>query len=64
MRRPILKEFLPRLIPVLLHNMVYEDDAEEVIEAEADDSHADCPDRDQDIKPFIMQKVCHRRSKP
>ena len=55
--RPILKGFLPQLIPVLLRNMAYDENDEDVINAEAAESHADCPDRDQDIKPFIMQKV-------
>mmetsp|Transcript_12222 Transcript_12222/g.16667 ORF Transcript_12222/g.16667 Transcript_12222/m.16667 type:complete len:922 (-) Transcript_12222:537-3302(-) len=48
-----LKEFLPQLIPVLLSNMSYDEDEEEVIAAEAEESNADRPDRDQDIKPFI-----------
>ena len=56
-RRPILKGFLPQLIPVLLSNMAYDENEEDVINAEAAESHGDCPDRDQDIKPFIMQKV-------
>ncbi|KAH1231246.1 Transportin-1 [Glycine max] len=43
-----LREFLPRLIPVLLSNMAYADDDESVIEAEEDGSQ---PDRDQDLKP-------------
>jgi len=54
---PILKGFLPQLIPVLLRNMAYDEHEEEVINAEAAESHADCPDRDQDIKPFFMQKA-------
>ncbi|KAK7280593.1 hypothetical protein RJT34_25658 [Clitoria ternatea] len=43
-----LREFLPRLIPVLLSNMAYADDDESLIEAEEDGSQ---PDRDQDLKP-------------
>ncbi|KAH9655096.1 transportin-1 [Citrus sinensis] len=40
-----LKEFLPRLVPVLLSNMIYADDDESLVEAEEDES---LPDRDQD----------------
>ena len=47
----ILREFTPRLIPVLLTNMAYQEDDEEVIQAEDDEVNADRPDRDQDIKP-------------
>ncbi|KAL5713973.1 Transportin-1 [Ranunculus cassubicifolius] len=43
-----LRPFLPRLIPVLLSNMVYAEDDESLIDAEEDES---CPDRDQDLKP-------------
>ncbi|KAI9127995.1 hypothetical protein K1719_000988 [Acacia pycnantha] len=43
-----LREFLPRLIPVLLSNMVYTDDDESLVEAEEEGS---LPDRDQDLKP-------------
>ncbi|KAF7810758.1 transportin-1 isoform X1 [Senna tora] len=43
-----LREFLPRLIPVLLSKMVYADDDESLVEAEEDGS---LPDRDQDLKP-------------
>ncbi|XP_061337439.1 transportin-1 isoform X2 [Gastrolobium bilobum] len=43
-----LREFLPRLIPILLSNMAYADDDESLVEAEEDGSQ---PDRDQDLKP-------------
>jgi transportin-1 len=43
-----LREFLPRLIPILLSNMAYADDDESLIEAEEEGSQ---PDRDQDLKP-------------
>jgi len=39
-----LREFLPRLIPTLLSNMVYADDDESLDDAEEDESF---PDRDQ-----------------
>ena len=47
----ILREYTPRLIPVLLTNMAYQEDDEEVIQAEDDEVNANRPDRDQDIKP-------------
>ncbi|KAB2094927.1 hypothetical protein ES319_A01G000700v1 [Gossypium barbadense] len=43
-----LKKYLPRLIPILLSNMVYADDDESLVDAEEDES---LPDRDQDLKP-------------
>ncbi|XP_020966627.1 transportin-1 isoform X3 [Arachis ipaensis] len=43
-----LREFLPRLIPILLSNMAYADDDESLVEAEEEGSQ---PDRDQDLKP-------------
>ncbi|KAG8501956.1 hypothetical protein CXB51_000207 [Gossypium anomalum] len=43
-----LREYLPRLIPILLSNMVYADDDESLVDAEEDES---LPDRDQDLKP-------------
>ncbi|XP_055815498.1 transportin-1 isoform X1 [Solanum dulcamara] len=51
-----LREFLPRLIPVLLSNMVYADDDESLLEAEEDGSQ---PDRDQDIKPRFHSSRFH-----
>nr|GLL23577.1 transportin-1 [Ipomoea trifida]GMC81179.1 transportin-1 [Ipomoea batatas]GMC87495.1 transportin-1 [Ipomoea batatas] len=51
-----LREFLPRLIPVLLSNMVYADDDESLIEAEEDGS---LPDRDQDLKPRFHSSRFH-----
>lgn len=47
----ILREFTPRLIPVLLTNMAYQEDDEEVIQAEDDEVNVGREDRDQDIKP-------------
>uniref|UniRef100_A0A2P2MHJ9 Uncharacterized protein MANES_11G097900 n=1 Tax=Rhizophora mucronata TaxID=61149 RepID=A0A2P2MHJ9_RHIMU len=51
-----LREFLPRLIPVLLSNMVYADDDESLVEAEEDES---LPDRDQDLKPRFHSSRFH-----
>ncbi|KAJ7531194.1 hypothetical protein O6H91_14G035800 [Diphasiastrum complanatum] len=52
----ILKEFLPRLIPVLLSNMTYADDDEALFDADDDD---DAPDRDEDLKPRFHQSRLH-----
>ncbi|KAF3450431.1 hypothetical protein FNV43_RR06512 [Rhamnella rubrinervis] len=51
-----LKEFLPRLIPVLLLNMVYADDDESPLDAEEDES---VPYRDQVIKPRFHSSWFH-----
>ncbi|MQL89605.1 hypothetical protein Taro_022175 [Colocasia esculenta] len=51
-----LREFLPRLIPVLLSNMVYTDDDEALIDAEDDES---IPDRDEDLKPRFHTSRLH-----
>ncbi|KAL6010691.1 Transportin-1 [Asimina triloba] len=51
-----LREFLPRLIPVLLSNMVYADDDESLVDAEEDESF---PDREQDIKPRFHTSRFH-----
>ncbi|XP_031260063.1 transportin-1 isoform X2 [Pistacia vera] len=51
-----LKEFLPRLLPVLLSNMVYADDDESLLEVEEDES---LPDRDQDLKPRFHSSRFH-----
>ncbi|XP_010548121.1 PREDICTED: transportin-1 [Tarenaya hassleriana] len=51
-----LKEFLPRLIPVLLSNMAYADDDESLLDAEEDESQ---PDRDQDLKPRFHTSRFH-----
>ncbi|KAJ6386115.1 hypothetical protein OIU77_029140 [Salix suchowensis] len=51
-----LREFLPRLIPVLLSNMAYADDDESLAEAEEDES---LPDRDQDLKPRFHTSRFH-----
>ncbi|GLJ54534.1 hypothetical protein SUGI_1171160 [Cryptomeria japonica] len=52
----ILREFLPRLIAVLLSNMVYADDDEALVDAEADEN---VPDRDQDLKPRFRNSRAH-----
>ncbi|XP_038724018.1 transportin-1-like isoform X2 [Tripterygium wilfordii] len=51
-----LKEFLPRLIQVLLSNMVYAEDDESLVDAEEDES---LPDRDQDLKPRFHTSRFH-----
>ncbi|XAR59860.1 hypothetical protein NMG60_11015852 [Bertholletia excelsa] len=51
-----LSEFLPRLIPVLLSNMVYADDDETLVDAEEDGSQ---PDRDQDLRPRFHSSRIH-----
>ena len=53
----VLREFMPKLIPMLLTNMAYAEDDEEVLNAEDDEANAGRVDRDQDIKPsFRGQK--------
>ncbi|KAF7127709.1 hypothetical protein RHSIM_Rhsim11G0193600 [Rhododendron simsii] len=51
-----LREFLPRLIPVLLSNMVYADDDESLVDVEEDGS---LPDRDQDLRPRFHSSRLH-----
>ncbi|GLT86057.1 hypothetical protein SLE2022_042200 [Rubroshorea leprosula] len=51
-----LRDFLPRLIPVLLSNMAYADDDESLVDAEEDES---LPDRDQDLKPRFHTSRYH-----
>lgn len=46
-----LREFLPRLMGVLLGNMEYADDDEAVLSIEEDEETV--PDREEDIKPFF-----------
>lgn len=55
-RPEILIKFLPRLIPVLLSNMVYAEDDESLVDAEEDESF---PDREQDIKPRFHASRFH-----
>lgn len=51
-----LRPVLPKLIPVLLGNMVYKEDDEEVLEAQAGEAEpSDADDRDQELKPFIQR---------
>lgn len=51
-----LREFLPRLIPILLSNMVYAEDDETLVDAEEEES---LPDRDQDLKPRFHSSRLH-----
>lgn len=54
----IMREFLPQLIPILLTNMNYAEDDEDVIAAEADE--AERPDREEDLKPiFHKSQAAH-----
>lgn len=57
----VLKPFLPRLLPVLLKNMVFDEYDEEVEEAENAEalSGGEQQDRDQDLKPHIHKGVTH-----
>jgi transportin-1 len=53
----VLREFTPKLIPMLLTNMAYAEDDEEVLVAEDDEENQGREDREQDIKPsFRGQK--------
>ena len=47
----VLREFTPKLIPMLLTNMKYAEDDEEVLAAEEDEANAGREDRDQDVRP-------------
>ena len=47
----VFREFTPKLIPMLLTNMKYAEDDEEVIAAEEDEANAGREDRDQDVRP-------------
>jgi transportin-1 len=52
----MLREFLPRLISVLLSNMVYAEDDEALLEAEDDDN---APDREQvQTLSFFFPPLC------
>lgn len=55
----MLRPFLPRLVPLLLRNMVYDDFDEEVADAEAAEVASSASDRDADIKPFIHRRLLH-----
>ncbi|MCO5611248.1 hypothetical protein L7F22_065500 [Adiantum nelumboides] len=52
----LIRDYLPRLIGVLLSNMAYADDDEALLDAEDDQS---IPDRDQDIRPRFKQSRLH-----
>ena len=53
----VLREFTPKLIPMLLTNMAYAEDDEEVIAVEDDEANQGREDTDKDIKPtFRGQK--------
>ena len=53
----VLREFTPKLIPMLLTNMKYAEDDEEVLNAEEDELNSGGEDKDQDVRPsFRGQK--------
>ena len=52
----ILREFTPHLIPVLLTNMAYEEDDEEVLQAEEDELNADRPVCVTSNRPFVLKR--------
>lgn len=52
----LIRDYLPRLIGVLLSNMIYTEDDEALLDAEDDES---VPDRDQDIRPRFKQSRLH-----
>ncbi|KAF8377772.1 hypothetical protein HHK36_031157 [Tetracentron sinense] len=56
LRPESLREYLPRLIPVLLLNMVYAEDDESLVDAEEDETF---PDKDQDLKPRFHSSRFH-----
>ena len=57
----VLREFTPKLIPMLLTNMAYAEDDEEVIAAEDEEINAGREDRDQDIRPEFPRSEGPRR---
>mmetsp|Transcript_9191 Transcript_9191/g.26329 ORF Transcript_9191/g.26329 Transcript_9191/m.26329 type:complete len:907 (-) Transcript_9191:548-3268(-) len=56
----VLAEFLPRLVPVLMKNMMYDEFDDEVLEVEAADDALSKEDSDAIIKPFIHHSHAHR----
>eukprot|EP00887_Chlorella_sp_A99_P008169 scaffold12.g8169.t1 len=59
----VLRPFLPRILPVLLKNMVYEEYDEEVQEAEELEERAlggaAAADKDEEIKPYVHRGAGH-----
>ncbi|KAJ8490368.1 hypothetical protein OPV22_012089 [Ensete ventricosum] len=51
-----LRDYLPRLIPILLSNMAYAEDDETLFDTEDDEAF---PDRDQDLKPRFHSSRFH-----
>lgn len=56
----VLAEFLPRLIPVLMKNMMFDELDDEVLEVEAADDAVNKEDADSTIKPFVHHSHAHR----
>ncbi|EGG21199.1 transportin [Cavenderia fasciculata] len=54
--RPLLREYLPTLVPLLLNCMVYSPEEYEMLDHGED---ASVPDRPQDIKPFFANSNVH-----
>jgi len=52
----VLQEFIPALVPVLLTNMAYEADDEDVLEAEEEERSGGRPESEQDLKPFTNRE--------
>ena len=51
----LLRPFLPRLIPVLMKNMVWEEYDEEVQDAEEAETSGGKQEKDSELKPFIAK---------
>jgi transportin-1 len=58
----LLRPFLPRLIPVLLKNMVYDEYDDEVQEAEAAEHPQLNDKRNENLKPFNSRTAAHGES--
>eukprot|EP00191_Tetraselmis_sp_GSL018_P017971 CAMPEP_0177587948 /NCGR_PEP_ID=MMETSP0419_2-20121207/5948_1 /TAXON_ID=582737 /ORGANISM="Tetraselmis sp., Strain GSL018" /LENGTH=732 /DNA_ID=CAMNT_0019078081 /DNA_START=462 /DNA_END=2658 /DNA_ORIENTATION=- len=56
----VLEGFLPRLIPVLMKNMMYDEFDDEVVEVEAADDSFGKEDSDAAVKPFVHHSHAHR----
>ena len=54
----MLRPFLPRLIPVLMKNMVWEEYDDEVLDAEAAETSAGRQEKDSELKPYLGKNRC------
>ncbi|KAJ5089277.1 hypothetical protein N7532_007961 [Penicillium argentinense] len=57
-----LAQYMPKIIPVLLHNMVYEED--DVIRLMADQDDAETEDRAEDLKPQFAKTKADKMNAP